>query len=142
MATDSMENIRMPKDLVLIMGTNAQDAESICRIVKEDDFQTVVCSNLDELKSLLTASSCMAAILDIDSVPLDNRTIRTITRSHPGTCFLSTSRKRIHPDLQEAIRNYLFACLHKPINADELQYFLKCIHDNGTESRGPPQRSE
>ena len=142
MTTDSMEDIRMPNDLVLIMGTNSRDAESICHIAKEDDFRTVVCSNLNELKSILNASSCMAAILDIDSVPLDNRTIRRLTLSHPETSFLGTSRERIHPDLQEAISNHLFACLHKPINADELQYFLKCIHDNETESRGPPQRSE
>jgi hypothetical protein len=83
----------------------------------------------------------MAAILDIDSVPLENRTIRALTLSHTATCFLCASKKRLHPDLQDVISNHLFACLRKPVDPEELHYFLNCIRDSETESRGPPVRS-
>jgi DNA-binding NtrC family response regulator len=132
------KKVQQPRNIVVIMGTDAQDAASIRSIIEEDDYQTASCNSLNELKSIL-AEPCMAVIIDIDSVPLDNRTIRALTRSYPATCFLCTSKERFHPDLKDAISHYLFACLHKPVKPDELQYFLKCIHDNGTESRGPPQ---
>ena len=126
------------KNRVIIVSAGAHDVASICRIIEEDDYQTAVCSSLSELKSIL-CDACMAAILDLDNVPLDNRTIRALAFSHPATCFLCISGERFHPDLQEAIRNHLFACLHKPVDPDELHYFLRCIRDDPTESRGPPE---
>ena len=132
-----METPPQPKNLVAVMGTDAEDVAAICDIIEEGTYRTAICRDLDELKSLL-ADPCMAAILDIDSVPLDNRAIRSLTNSHPATCFLCTSRERFHPDLQNAIRDHLFACLHKPVDADELHYFLRCIRNELTGSRGPP----
>ena len=126
-----------PNNLVVILEMDAHDAASICRTIEEGDYRTAVCTTLQELKSTL-AEPCLAAILDLDSVPLDNRTIRSLTHSHPATCFLCTSRERFHPDLQDAIRDHLFACLHKPVDPDELHYFLRCIRSELTGSRGPP----
>ncbi|MFO7643805.1 MAG: hypothetical protein R6W95_05425 [Desulfosarcina sp.] len=133
-----MEKIQKNRNLVVIMGTDAQDVASICRIIQEGDYRTATCSNLNGLTSIMSAS-CMAAILDLDSVPLDNRSIRALALAHPATCFLCISGERFHPDLQEAIRNHLFACLHKPVDPDELHYFLRCIRDDATESREPPE---
>lgn len=132
-----METPPQPKNLVAVMGTDAKDVAAICDIIEEGNYRTAICRDLDELKSLL-ADPCMAAILDLDSVPLDNRAIRSLTHSHPATCFLCTSRERYHPDLKDAIRHHLFACLHKPIDPDELNYFLRCIRNELTGSRGPP----
>lgn len=135
-----METPPQTKSLVAVMGAEANDVAAICRIIEEGDYRTATCRDLDELKSLLT-DPCIAVVLDLDNVPLDNRTIRTLTHSHPATRFLCTSRKRSHPDLEDAIRNHLFACLHKPIDPDELHYFLKCIRNELTESRGPPNEA-
>ncbi|MBR9984711.1 MAG: hypothetical protein KFF68_02260 [Desulfosarcina sp.] len=133
-----MQTPLQPKNLVAVMGADAQEAASICRIIREGDYRTATCSNLNDLTSILS-DPCMAAFLDLDSVPLDNRTIRALALAHPATCFLCISGERFHPDLQEAIRHHLFACLHKPVDPDELHYFLRCIRDDATESRGPPE---
>ena len=132
-----MEANPKPKNLVAVMGADAKDVAAICRIIEEGNYGTATRKDLDGLKSLL-AAPCMAAILDLDSVPLDNRIIRALTLAYPATCFLCTSRERFHPDLKDAILHHLFACLHKPVDPDELHYFLRCIRDNETESRGPP----
>ena len=132
-----METTPEPKNIVAVMGADANDVAAICRIIEEGDYRTTTCRDLDGLTSLL-ANPCMAVILDLDNVSLDNRTIRSLTHSHPTTCFLCTSRERYHPDLKDAIRDHLFACLHKPIDPDELHYFLKCIRNELTGSRGPP----
>ena len=123
---------------VLILGADAQDSEAINRIIEKGPYRTETCPSLLELETILASDPCLAVILDIDSVPLDNRTIRALTLDYPGTCFFCTSKNRFHPELKDAICYHLFACLHKPVDPDELHYFLKCILDEGTESRGPP----
>ena len=124
--------------MVVILGADAQEVEALCRIIEKGPYQTSTCAGLSALESMLASDPYLAVILDIDSVPLDNRTIRTLTLSFPSTCFLGTSRDRFHPELKEAICYHLFACLTKPVDPDELHYFLKCIRDDETESRGPP----
>lgn len=126
---------------VVILGADAQDSDAICRIVEKGPYRTETCPGFKKLERMLASGPCRTVILDIDSVPLDNRTIRELTQSYPSTSFLCTSKERFHPDLKDAISHHLFACLHKPVDPDELHYFLKCIRDNGTESRGPPVES-
>lgn len=126
---------------VVILGAVAQDNEAICRIIEKGPYRTETCLRISQLETILASDPCRTVILDVDSVPLDNRTIRDLTHSYPSTCFLCTSKEHFHPDLKDAISHHLFACLHKPVDPDELHYFLKCIRDNGTESRGPPAGS-
>ena len=120
-----------------ILGADAHDSKAICRIIEEGPYRTETCPGFRELETMLASAPCRTVILDIDSVPLDNRTIRELTLSYPSTYFLCTSRERFHPNLKDAISHYLFACLHKPVDPDELNYFLKCIRENEIESRGP-----
>jgi hypothetical protein len=129
-----------PKDKVVILGVDAQEVKGLCRMIENGPYRTVTCAGLTDLESMLGHGHdpCLAVILDVDSVPLDYRTIRDLAQSYPLTCFLCTSKERLHPDLKDAISRHLFACLHKPVDPDELHYFLKCIRNNGTESRGPP----
>ena len=125
------------KGLVAILGAVGLDSAALCKMIEKRKLRSKICSDLAELKNILS-DRCLAAILDIDKVPLDNRTIRELTLAHPDTCFFCTSKERFHPDLKDAICYHLFACLHKPVNPDELDYFLKCILDENAESRGPP----
>ena len=127
------------KNTVAILGADVQDSKAISRIIEKGTYLTKTCPGLRELETMLESSPCQAVILDIDSVPLDNRTIRELTRSYPSTSFLCTSKEHFHPDLKDAISHHLFACLHKPVDPDELHYFLNCILDDETESRGPPK---
>lgn len=131
-----MNQTPRPHDLVTILGADIQDARAICHIIEEGPYRTSICANLAEFRSML-AAPCLAAILDVDSVSLDDRTIRSLTLAFPATRFLCTSRGRFHPELQESIRHHLFACLNKPVDPEELHYFLRCIRDNETQPPGP-----
>ena len=126
---------------VCILGTDTPDTVEIRRIVQTptSTYRTARYPTLPDLQSGLSTSACIAAIVDLDSVPLDNRTIRQLTTAFPSVQFLSASRDRSHPELQDAIAHHLFACLTKPIDPDELHYFLKCIRDDlkGKPEDGP-----
>jgi DNA-binding NtrC family response regulator len=132
-----METPPKPRNQVAVAGTDEKEVMAICRFIEEGEYRTTMCHSLAELEATLS-EPCMAAILDLDSVQLDNRTIRALTHRHPATCFLCASRAHFHPDLQDAIGHHLFACLVKPVDPDELHYFLRCIRDSQRESRGPP----
>jgi hypothetical protein len=91
-----------------------------------------------ELESFLKDKACKAVLMDIDSVPVNNRTIRELTIKHPGTYFLCTSKDRFHPELKDAICYHIYACLNKPVDPDELFYWLKSIYEEDADSPGSP----
>lgn len=127
-----MEKRGSIQPMVCILGSDTTDTGEICQLVRNHahNYQAESYSTLSALKTGLASPSCMAAILDLDSIPLDNRTIRDLTLAFPSVCFLCASSDRFHPELKDAIGYHLFACLTKPIDPDELHYFLKCIRAN------------
>lgn len=78
----------------------------------------------------------MAVIMDLDSMAVDNRIVRHLTIRYPGVCFLATSRDRFHPDLKDAIGDHIYACLKKPIDEEELSYWLKTIAQEERDTKG------
>ena len=66
---------------------------------------------------------------DIDTIPADNRTIRDLTAKFPKVYFFCLSRQAIHPELKDAISHHIYACLNRPIDPDELFYWLQSIVD-------------
>ena len=49
---------------------------------------------------------------------------------------------RFHPELKEALCYHIFACINKPVDPDELVYWIRCIRDNQTDSRDAPDNDE
>jgi CheY-like chemotaxis protein len=66
-------------------------------------------------------------ILDLDSLPVDNRFIRDLRKQNPDVPIIALSSRTFHPELQEALSLYISACLAKPVNPDELIYWVKSI---------------
>ena len=44
--------------------------------------------------------------------------------------IIAISSKSFHPELEEAIRDYVYACLRQPVDPDELIYWIKSIQEN------------
>ena len=118
---------KMTSKKIAILGKDSDDAAALCRLIEKAAYRTEIYSSLPALEDGLTLAPCMAVILDVDSVPLDNHTIRNLKASHPAVSFLMFSRERFHPELQESISHILYACLKKPADSDEITYLLKSI---------------
>ena len=102
----------------------------ISRLLQETDYIAQTVGSPAELRNWLTEKGAMAVILDIDSVLVDNRTIRALVSAFPTIAFLCVSKERYHPQLGDSIRNHIYACLAKPIDPDELRYWLRCIRED------------
>jgi len=118
------------KTKLLIVNKDLAESEELCTLLTKEGYQTEAVTLLDELRSRLATESCMAVVMDLDSVQVENRTIRDLVLATPGVPFLCTSRDRFHPELKDAICYHIFACLTKPVDPDELLYWLRCIRDD------------
>jgi DNA-binding NtrC family response regulator len=112
---------------ILFMNADPEESAGISFLLKEADFSIHSVGAPSELKKKLKEASFTAVIIDLDSVAVDNRTIRDLALQFPKIPFLCLSKERFHPELKDSIRDHIYACLIKPIDPDELAYWLNCI---------------
>lgn len=124
---------------ILIANSDSDEAMHLADMIRAAKCRSRSCRSLTDLMALLSNTSFLAVILDIDNLDIDNRTIRSLTLAHPDTCFLCTSSERFHPELQEALRDHIFACITKPVDPEEMLYWIRCIRENHKDSTNPPE---
>lgn len=117
----------MKSKKIAILGKDSAEASLLCRLIEKAAYRTEIYASLPSLEEGLALAPCLAVILDVDTVPLDNHEIRNLKASHPSVSLLMVSRERFHPELQESISHILYACLKKPADFDEITYLLKSI---------------
>jgi len=108
-------------------------------MLEERDYQAVPIHSLSELNRRLKKLNCQVIIIDLDTVVVDNRIIRELTKIIPSAYFFCLSERRFHPELKEAMHNHFFACLCKPIDPDELFFFLRAIYENDEDPKNHSQ---
>ena len=124
----------MKKD-ILLMDADPLGSAGLLALLSGQDYETQRVGSLPELRHKLGEEKFMAVLMDIDSVAVDNRVIRELVADFPATPFLCISRDRVHPELKDAIRNHIYACLTKPVDQDELSYWMKCIKEDSPPSQ-------
>ena len=118
------------RETILLMNADIEESDGISFLLKEADFSTHTVGSPSELKKKLKEASFTAVIIDLDSVAVDNRTIRDLALQFPKIPFLSLSKERFHPELKDSIRDHIYACLTKPIDSEELNFWLKSIQED------------
>lgn len=118
----------MQKKIVVLDGLE-ESSQELCNILESKRYPSTTIHFLSDLEPLIRKEDYIAVIFDIDSVPVDNRTIRNLTLKYPGVRFLCTSKDRFHPELKDAICYHIYACLNKPVDPDELLYWIKSIYE-------------
>lgn len=117
---------------VLVVNAVKNEADRISEILLSAGYTPWIIENIESLEPALSAGDCMAVLLDLNSIEVSNRTVRQISLKFPKVGLLCTSWKPFHPELQDAICNHIYACVQKPVDPDELRYWLKCIHQGQT----------
>ena len=118
----------MAKAIIVIDG-NKESSKELSSILESQHYQTNTIQSMPELDGCIKSEDCIAVIIDIDSVPVDNHTIRNLALQYPAVRFLCTAKDRFHPELKDAICYHIYACLNKPVDPDELLYWIKCIYE-------------
>ena len=122
---------RSQTDLKVVVFDNDQtQCLALCDLLGVRGYQTVPARSLSDLNLLLQKKNCLVVLMDLDTAPLDNRTIRNLTQKNPEVYFLCLSSKRFHPELKESICYHIYACINKPVDLDELYYWLRSIYED------------
>jgi len=119
---------RMKKSVVVLDADHDQ-CRRFCTLLEMDQYVTIPIQSIQYLEAKLKQSNCLAVIIDIDTVPVDNRTVRDLTIKFPDIYFFCLSEQSFHPELKDAICYHIYACINKPVDPDELSYWIKSIYE-------------
>ena len=126
------------RDLIIVVHAGPEVGEELCAVLDRHDYHAIALHSLDELAVTVRNSPCYAVILDLDRLPVDNRFIRNLCKDNPHLCVIGASSRTFHPELEESMRTHISACLSKPVDEDELIYWLKSICEGEPSSRASP----
>jgi DNA-binding NtrC family response regulator len=117
------------KKKIAVLAADPDSMKELSSILNCENYAPTEVYALSSLEALFDSGHYLAAVIDIDSVQIDNRAIRKMALKYPGVRFLCTSRDRFHPELKDAICYHIYACLNKPVDPDELLFWIKCIYE-------------
>lgn len=117
------------KKKILVMNADEKECGDLCTLLNERQYLATPTYSLPEMITFIQNIECMVVIMDLDTVPIDNRTIRELTLKYPEVYFLCLSKDRFHPHLKEALCYHIYACINKPVDPDELFFWLKSIRE-------------
>lgn len=110
--------------------------------LEAEGFLVLRCRSISELENLGPGKDRGAIILDLDNALLNNRVLREVKRRRPAMQLLGISNRPFHPELKDAIANYIYACLREPVDLDELIYLVKSTFSTATSSEDGPVHNE
>ena len=125
------------KPIVVVDGDEAQ-CRKLSNVLERGHYSTVELHSLLNLESEIGETGRQVIILDLDTLPVNNRLFRTLRSKNPGICIIGLSSRPYHPELEEAMSKHIYACLSKPVDHEELIYWLKSISENDVDSSDSP----
>jgi DNA-binding NtrC family response regulator len=113
---------------IMVVNTSAEECRELCSMLERNHYPTIPLHSLTDLESRIQGRGRQkVVILDLDSLPVDNRFIKGLCLRNPQICLIVLSSRTFHPELQEAMSTHISACLVKPLDADELIYWLRSV---------------
>jgi len=117
---------------ILVLDSDEAQCRQICDKLEEGQYPAVSVQTLTETERCLEENGFIIIIIDIDTVSVTNQIMREMTIKHPGIYLLCLSERPFHPELEDAICSHIYACINKPVDSDELFYFLRSIYEEET----------
>ena len=125
------------KKSILVIDADKEQCRELCELLEAGQFKAAPQYSIHNLDQNIKVTECQAIFWDIDTVPADNRTVKELTLKFPGVNFFCLSKKPFHPELKDAISHHIYACLNRPIDPDELFFWLRSIGENQANSGKP-----
>ncbi len=127
----------MRKPAVVVVA-NKKNGDECCLLLGTLNYSADLLPTLNDLERYLSKKPELAVILDLDSVAPDRQFFRGLKKKYPLLHILGISSLPYHPGLEEVIGDHFYACLVKPLDLEELAFWLKSI----TENLAEPAREE
>jgi len=123
---------------ILMLATDTELFEEVRRALKNENTHMVNTNSITDLEKTVKSTDIEVLVLDLDTLPIENRFIRNLKKQQPAMTIIGLSDRSFHPELKEAMRKHIYACLCKPIDPDELVYWINSIVENSVDSQNVP----
>jgi len=120
----------MKKPGLAIIDGDKQNGQQFCAFLEKLSYSASLLNSLEDLEGYLEQNPKIAVILDLDNLVVPSQAIRALRKRHPQLHILGVSKLLRHPGLEELIGSHLYACLVKPLDEEELLFWLKSIAEN------------
>ena len=117
----------MMEEPVVVVNANVEQCQELCAVLEQENFRTTALHSLVALEGAVKDGSCRVVILDLDTLPVDNFLFRNLKRKNPGVHIVGLSSRPFHPELEEAMSRHISSCLSKPLDVEELVYWIRSI---------------
>ena len=118
------------KKEVLVLDPDEQQSRNLCDLLTVYEYTAISMNSLVNLDQYIEESDCRALILNLDKVAVTNKVFRKLKTKKPQLNIIALSKRQFHPELEEALREHISVCLAKPVDSDELVYWLKTVFEN------------
>ena len=115
---------------VIVLDADTTQSQNLIAFLKDNAYMATPMNSLANMDQYVTETDCRAVVLNLDNISVTNKTLRDLKRKKPLINIIAHSKRQFHPELEEALREYIAVCLAEPIDTDELGYWLKSIFGN------------
>ncbi len=112
---------------VVVVSADEHNCQEICALLKKANIPVAPLYSPEVLADLLRREPVAVLIVDLDTLPVNNNFFRSLKKQHPNIGILCLSSRTHHPGLEESMGSHICASLAKPLNSEELFYWLKAI---------------
>ena len=114
---------------VAVVDAEVQNCQELCALLEQASIPVAPLYSLEDLREQLSKEQVKALIVDLDSLSVDNSFFRNLKKQNPDLYILCLSSRTYHPGLQEAMGSHIYASLAKPLNSEELFFWIKTISE-------------
>lgn len=123
---------------VAVVMADERDCLALCALLQRQDYWAIPLHSVPSLERHIRQSGPQVVILDIDSLPVNNRLFRDLKKINPEVRIIGLSSRPFHPELKEAISGFMLACITRSFDEDELLFWLKSIRAERQEPTESP----
>ena len=114
---------------VAVVDADKQTCRAICALLEQANIPVASMHTLKVLSDYLKREPVAVLLIDLDTLPVDNTFFRSLKKQYPNLHILCLSSHTHHPGLEEAMGSHICASLAKPLNSEELFYWLKAVSE-------------
>ena len=112
---------------VVVVAADIHYCRELGALLNQAGTSAAMLFSLEDLPEHLRKEQVGVLIIDLDTLPVDNNFFRKIKKQYHNLHILCVSSRTYHPGLEEAMGSHICASLAKPLNSEELFYWLKAI---------------
>ena len=114
---------------VAVVDADVQYCRELCALLEEANVTVAPLYSLEDLPEHLRKEQVGVLMVDLDNLPINNKFFRSLKKQYPNLHILCLSSRTYHPGLEEAMGLHICASLAKPVDSEELVYWLKAISE-------------